>query len=128
MAMDKQTKMMVLAGGVVLLVVIIVVVVMMMKKKEDACKDIKDTDDFASGKMTNACYVQLLQNHGCYGTDKTKLADSVKLFPVMATWNKKRWDEDAKEWATLTDDDHRRGCYGTDKTKWPVAYIRYSRF
>ena len=121
--MDKKTKMMVLACGVVVLVVVIVLVVMMRNKAVDACKDIKDTDDVASGKMTDACYVQLWKKQGC-----TTPPTNVKFFPAQAAWNKKKWDDDAHAWATMTDDAHRKGCYGEDKTKWPVLYIRSRRF
>jgi len=43
------------------------------------------------------------------------------------TMTKLQITNDAKAWASMTDDGHRKACYGDDRTKWPASYIRYLR-
>jgi hypothetical protein len=94
---------------------------------KDPCEGYKDGDTDINGKCIDKIWGSVCTNFnnldGSSGTagsaptiykEATVRTNRPKMTYLQIT-------NDAKAWATMTDNGHRIGCYGTDRTKWPSA-------
>lgn len=106
-----MNKVVIIGIVVVLIVVIAVVVYFMMSSR--LCSTYADSDV----NVSDTCIKDIWSNVAkCPNYDK----DNIDYYIASkATMTKAAITSDAKLWASMTDDAHRKSCYGNDRTKWP---------
>jgi len=107
-----MNKKVIIIGIVVVLIILLIIGLVVYTMSTGPCSRYKNTDV----NVNDECIENLWKNGGCPmpGTDMVNYYKANR-----ATMTKLQIANDAKAWATLTDDGHRVACYGTDRSKWP---------